>query len=413
MSTSGFPTRLAAGLRAPAGDATLPPDPYDFSVVLGGPLYQIVRRAHLSGDALELVRRRIVSISLVAWLPLLILSMLDGHAWGPAVTVPFLMDIEVHARFLLTLPLLIVAEMVVHQRMRPVVRQFLERGLISEPSRPRFDAAVAGAQRLRNSVVAEVLLIAFVYVFGLYVWPHYGALDVATWYAVPAAGGRQLFAAGWWFVYVSLPLFQFILFRWYFRLFVWIRFLWQVSGCSLSLVPTHPDRVGGLGFLSGTVVAFAPLLAAHGTLVAAAIASRIFFDGATLLAFKGELVVVVAFLLLVVLGPLLLFLPHLAQARRFGLREYGTLAQRYVREFDDKWLRGGAPAGEPLVGSADIQSLADLGNSFELVRSMRVVPFTRDAVLQLAVITLLPVAPLLLTMVSLEELLKRLLQVLF
>jgi hypothetical protein len=84
-----------------------------------------------------------------------------------------------------------------------------------------------------------------------------------------------------------------------------------------------------------------------------------------------------------------------------------------VREFDDKWLRGGAPAGEPLIGSADIQSLADLGNSFELVRSMRVAPITRDALLQLAVITLLPVSPLLLTMVSLEELLKRLLQVVF
>jgi len=406
-------TRLLAGLRAPEGGETRPEDPYDFSVILGGPLYQIVRRAHLSGDALELLRRRIVTISLVAWLPLLILSTLGGRAWGDAVAVPFLLDIEVHARFLLTLPLLIVAELVVHQRMRPVVRQFLERGLIPDAARARFDAATASAQRLRNSVVAEVLLVAFVYINGLFIWPHYGALNVATWYAVPGVGGRQLFPAGWWFVYVSLPLFQFILFRWYFRLFVWIRFLWQVGRCRLSLVPTHPDRVGGLGFLSSTAVAFAPLLAAHGTLLAAMIAARIFFQGATLLDFKVEIVVIVAFLLLVVLGPLLLFMPHLAEARRVGLREYGTLAQRYVREFDDKWLRGGAPAGELLVGSADIQSLADLGNSFELVLSMRVVPVTRDAVLQLAVITLVPIAPLLLTMVSLEELLKRLLQVVF
>jgi hypothetical protein len=83
-----------------------------------------------------------------------------------------------------------------------------------------------------------------------------------------------------------------------------------------------------------------------------------------------------------------------------------------VREFDDKWIGGAAPDGEPLMGSADIQSLADLGNSYEIVRSMRTVPFTRDAVIQLGVITLLPVAPLLLTMVSLEELLKRLFQIL-
>jgi hypothetical protein len=245
------------------------------------------------------------------------------------------------------------------------------------------------------------------------VWHHYGAINVPTWYAVPSVGSRGLSAPGWWFVYVSLPLFQFILFRWYFRLLIWIRFLWHVSRCRLSLVATHPDRVGGLGFLSSTVVAFSPLLAAHGALLAGVIASRIFFAGATLPEFKLELGVVVAFLLVVVLGPLLFFIPHLSDARRVGLREYGTLAQRYVREFDAKWLRGGVPAGEPLVGSADIQSLADLGNSYDLVRSMRVVPITRDAIVQLVVITLIPVVPLLLTMVSLEELLKRLLQVVF
>lgn len=399
-------------LRVPSADAP-PEEPYDFSVVLGGPLYQLIRRAHLSGDALQLWRRRIVIVSLVTWLPLLILSILGGRAWGAAVRVPFLLDIEVHVRFLLTLPLLIVAELVVHERLRPLARQFLERDLIAEASRASFDAAAAAAQRLRNSVTAEVLLVALVYVNSLFVWPYYGTLDVATWYAMPAGGGRELSPAGWWFAYVSLPLFQFILFRWYFRLFIWIRFLWHVAKCTLRLLPTHPDRVGGLGFLSSSVVAFAPLLAAHGTLLAGVIASRIFFERATLPDFKAELIVMVVFLLIVVLGPLLLFTPHLGATRRVGLREYGTLAQRYVREFDDKWLRGGRTAGEPLVGSADIQSLADLGNSFELVRSMRVVPITRDAIIQLAVITLLPVAPLLLTMISLEELLKRLLQVVF
>jgi hypothetical protein len=327
--------------------------------------------------------------------------------------VPFLLDVEVHIRFLLALPLLIVAELVVHQRLRPVVRQFLERSLVAEASRPRFDAAVAAALRLRNSVLAEVLLIVFVYAIDVFVWPQYAALKAATWYAVPSDGGRELSLAGCWFLYVSLPFFQFVVLRWYLRLFIWMRFLWQVSRCELSLVPTHPDKLGGLGFLSGTVIAFAPLLAAHGALLASMIANRIFFEGAALPEFKIELIVVVAFLLVLVLGPLLVFMPNLSLAKRVGLREYGTLAQRYVQEFDRKWQRGGAPAGEPLVGSPDIQSLADLGNSYEVVRSMRLAPITRDAVVQLVAITLLPVAPLLLTMISWEELLTRLVQVLF
>jgi hypothetical protein len=278
----------------------------------------------------------------------------------------------------------------------------------------RFDAAIASAFRLRNSVLAEVLLIAFVYVVGvLLIWRQYGALATATWYAVPTAEGLQLSLSGMWYGYVSQPIFQFLLLRWYFRIFIWMRFLWQVSHIELSLVPTHPDRVGGLGFLGNTVYAFTPLAVAHGAQLAGWIANRIFYLGAALPDFKVEIAVVVIFLLCVVLGPLLLFAPQLAQAKRTGNREYGTLAERYVREFDAKWLRGGAPRDEALVGSGDIQSLADLGNSFEVVRTMRIAPITREAVLQLAAATLAPVVPLALTMMSLEELLKTLGGVLF
>jgi hypothetical protein len=389
-------------------------EPQDFSLVLGGPLFQILRRSHLSGTALELLQQRILVISLLAWLPLLVLSALEGHALGGNVAVPFLLDIDVHIRFLVALPLLIVAELVVHERMRFVVRQFLERNLIPASALTRFESAIASAFRLRNSVLAEVLLIAFVYVIGiLIIWRHYTALTTATWYAAPTVEGSKLSFAGIWYGYLSLPLFQFLLIRWYFRLFIWTRFLWQVSRIELSLVPTHPDRVGGLGFLANTVYAFTPLAVAHGALLAGLIANRIFYLGAALPEFKIEIAVLVVFLMCVVLGPLLVFAPQLAQAKRTGNREYGTLAERYVREFDAKWLRGGAAPDEPLVGSADIQSLADLANSFEVVRAMQIAPITRDAVLRLVAATLVPIVPLALTMMSLEELVKTLFGILF
>jgi hypothetical protein len=388
--------------------------PQDFSLVLGGPLFQLLRRAHLSGDALELMRQRILVISLLAWLPLLALSALEGQALGGRAAVPFLLDVDVHVRFLVTLPLLIVAELVVHQRMRFVVPQFLERNLIPESALPRFDAAIASAFRLRNSVLAEILLIAFVYIVGvLLLWRHYMALATATWYAVPTAEGLKLSLTGVWYAYVSLPIFQFLLVRWYYRMFIWMRFLWQVSRIELSLVPTHPDRVGGLGFLANTVFAFMPLAVAHGALLAGLIANRIFYVGAALPDFKVEIAVLTGFLLCVVLGPLLVFAPQLAQAKRTGNREYGALAERYVREFDTKWLRGGASADEPLVGSGDIQSLADLANSFEVVRTMQIAPITRDALVRLVAATLAPVVPLALTMMPFEELLKKLFGILF
>jgi hypothetical protein len=389
-------------------------EPPDFSLVLGGPLYQLWRRTRLAGDALELLHRRIVVLALLAWAPLLFLSLAEGHAWGETIKLTFLHDVEIHLRLLLALPLLIVAELVVHQRMRPLVGQFLARGLIPDAARTKFDAAIASAMRLRDSIAAEVLLIAFVYVVGVgFVWRTQVALDVASWYGVPADGKLQPSLAGWWLGCVSLPMFQFLLLRWYFRLLIWARFLWQVSRIEPKLVPTHPDRCGGVSFLASVSQAFSPVLLAQGVVLAGVIADRIFYAGAKLPAFKLDLIVTVAVVVFAILGPLLVFLPQLAAAKRAGSREYGVLAQRYMREFDDKWLRGGAPADEPLIGSADIQSLADLGNSFAVVKEMRLVPFTMQTVLQLAVTTLLPVGPLLLTMIPLEELLERLLKIVF
>jgi hypothetical protein len=113
-------------------------------------------------------------------------------------------------------------------------------------------------------------------------------------------------------------------------------------------------------------------------------------------------------MLCLTLGPLLVFTLQLASAKRRGGLEYGTLAERYVRAFDTKWLRGGTTGDEPLIGSADIQSLADLSNSFDVVRSMRLMPVTRDGLVLLVATTLAPVVPLALTMMPLEDLLKAL-----
>jgi hypothetical protein len=373
-----------------------------------------LRRWHLSGNALELLKLRILVISLLAWLPLLVLSLVEGRARGGSVAVPFLWDVDVHIRFLLALPLLVVAELVVYQRMRFVGREFLERNLIPENGLTRFEAAFASAFRLRDSVLAELLLIAFVYIIGvLIIWRHYMTLATGTWYAAPTVEGSKLTFAGIWYFYLSLPVFQFLLLRWYFRLFIWARYLWQVSRIELSLVPTHPDRVGGLGFLTRTVYAFTPLVVAHGALLAGLIANRIFYLGATLPQFKIEIAALVVFVLSVVLGPLLVFAPQLVHTKWTGDREYGALAERYVREFDAKWVRGGVPADEPLVGSADVQSLADIANSFDIVRTMRFAPVTKQVILQLVAATLLPVVPLVLTMMSLEQLLKTLLGILF
>lgn len=385
----------------------------DFSLVLGGPLYQLFRRAHLAGGALEALKRRMLFITCVAWVPLLVLCACEGHVLGDAGGISFLHDIEAHIRFLVALPVMIVAELIVHRRLKPVVQNLVQRGVVIPEEVPRYHAAIAATMRWRNSVWLEIALIVVVYTVGLWVWRNQLAVESASWYATPDEGGTRLTLAGYWYAFVSVPFFQFILLRWYLRFFLWFSFLWRVSRLNLSLVPTHPDRAGGLGFLGKSVFAFGPVLFAQGAMLAGLIASQLFLAGKNLVDFKVQIAAFVLFFVIALLAPLTVFIGHLSRAKRQGMADSGALANRYAREFEQKWFRGGADPAEPLLGSADLQSLADLGNGLAVIQEMRVVPFGWKDATSLATVAVLPLLPLLLTVISLEELVNHLIKVVF
>jgi len=394
-----------------AGSA--PEEPADFSLVLGGPLFQLFRRAHLSGDGLEFLLRRVLVSTLYAWFPLLFLSMLGGHAFRGVLKIPFLYDVEAHVRFLVALPVLIIAEIVVHNRISPLVRRFVQRRIVVTEDLPRFKAAVDSALRIRNSVVVEGTLLVLVYTLGLWMWRSQVALGEPTWYAMPAAEHLHLTAAGYWYVLVSIPMFQFILLRWYLRLVIWFRLLWQISRLNLHLSAAHPDRAGGIGFLGTSSYAFSPILFAQGALLSGLIASRVLYEGRALMSFKMEAAGFIGFFVLVIFGLLMMFTRRLERTKRKGSAEYGLLANQYLDGFEEKWIRGGTAETSALLGSADIQSLAGMGNAYSMVRQMRLVPFSTVDITRLAATTAAPLAPLLLTMFSVADVVKLLVKVVF
>jgi hypothetical protein len=389
----------------------------DFSIVLGGPLFQLLMRLRLTTPALEMLKKRIICITLFAWLPLVIFSIIEGTALT-GVKIPFFYDIEAQARFLGALPLMIAAELLVHRQLRMLIGQFVDREIITEKVLPQFKGIIDSAIKMRNSILAEIILLLLAFLGGHYMWNTVSVVErvasgTGTWYGTAAGAETSLTMAGYWYIFVSRPLFQFIAYRWYYRIFIWAFFLWRTSRLKLNLIPTHPDRACGLGFLALSSIMFAPLIAAHGALLSGLIANGIFFAGEKLTDYMSFILFVVFYILLIILGPLIVFTPSLLRSKRAGLREYGILASRYVNEFDLKWIRGGVSKDEPLIASGDIQSLADLSNSFQVVRDIRPFAFDRNTVIQSTVFTLIPVAPLVLTMIPLEELLKKLFQAIF
>ena len=373
----------------------------DFTLVLDGPLYRVYRRLHLLSPPLDLLHRRIFAVTALAWAPLLLLTLLRGEALG-GVATPFLKNIATQIRFLIVLPLLLSAETTVHQRLRSSVLVFVERNLIPPEERSKFSEAILSAARWRNSTIAEVLLLIAACTLGNWVW-YVLHLDVATWYADGSGGLLGLTPAGFWYVFISLTLFRFLIFRWLYRIFIWHRFLWQISRIRLNLDALHPDRACGLGFIGTSAFSFGPVLISFTALLSGKIADYIFHQNAKLMDFEVEVAAFILLCLVIALVSQLFFIFPLMKAKRTARREYGTKASLYIQEFHQKWLEDKLPEGETFMGSADIQSLADLGNSYAVVRQTRIIPISPKQVVSLAIILLIPIAPLMLTMMPLAK----------
>ncbi len=362
---------------------------HDFSLVMGGPIYDFLLGRGLLRFALPNLARRVLLIVALTWLPLLVLSLKDGLAFGHRVTIPFLGDFSMYGRFLLGLPLLLLAEVVIDPSIRTVVGEFVDARLVPDMELPEFVAVLAKARKMRDSWISELILLVLAF-FPVFLFQHEWATGaVSSWHTI----GRGLTPAGWWFALFSTPLMRFIIYRWAFRYFIWSLLLWRISRLHLSLMPTHPDHAAGLNFLETAQKKFGILFCALGCTFAGTVANRMVFEGAPLTSFKMLIGVFIVLSVLVGLVPLMLLGPTLSKVRKAGLLEYGRLANSYTVSFDQKWVHNAKPLSETLLGSSDVQSLADMGNSFAFVDAMRIVPITKRLILQLAGLTVLPLIP--------------------
>jgi hypothetical protein len=381
----------------------------DFSVVEGGPTYRILLQLGLLKRETQTIYRTAIAFALVSWLPLAVLSAIQGLAIGKTVAIPFLYDIAAYTRFLIAVPLLVIAEVVIGAHLAEVAAHFISSGLVPEDEYPSFNAAAKDCMKQRDSAANEAIVLLLSYASAvIFMWTF--SPGVSTWRSVPSGSIYTFTLAGWWYALVSVPIFQFLMYRWFFRLLIWSRFLWRMSRLNLRLMPTNPDKAGGLGFVGESQKHFAIIAFALGAVLAGIFGNDVLFGKTPVQTFKTPVIALAVLAILIFEGPLLFFAPRLRKIRRKGLLEYGKLSIDYTTEFHEKWIAGKRPADEPLVGHADIRSLADLGNSFEMIERMRIVPFDLRAILWLVLWFLLPMLPLLLSIIPLSDIIETLLK---
>src|SRR5215475_660427 len=299
----------------------------------------------------RVARRAILAVA-IAWVPLALLTLVRGDFIRPDHANAFILDIGCFARYLIALPMLVIAESVCAPRLSAIAWQFVTSGLIADADRPAYERAVVSTGRLLRSPVAEVA--AFILAYALVVSVVASKPDTALplWHGV-IWGDRILpTPAGLWGLLVSLPLLFVLLLGWLWRVGLWARFLWLMNRIELKLVPAHPDGAGGLGFLTTSLEALLPLASTFVVLAAGPVLNYVVHRGASPTQFRLQAVGVAVFVVLLFGAPLLIFMRRLIDAHHRGALSYGGFAVRAAQQFEHKWLAG-PPVDEQTLQARD------------------------------------------------------------
>ena len=390
MSTAEAPLLIETDDSAPETQVSMS--------LLGGVLHRLGMRYHLvRGESNTLLMGLAIGWSL--WVFLVLLATLLGKA-DQLFVLPM---IATHVRLLLVIPMFFLCESLLDPVVRVFVRSLIVTDIIPDSEKPRMALLV---QRLNGYTTSR--------------WPDIVCMVVAL--MVGSAGSHLLnitTSQGWdplsvltnsltlnVFVIVELVIFRFLVFRWSWRLVLWFLFLWRLSRLNLHLVATHSDRAGGLGGLEMVQMYFMPLVGAVSLIISATLAQDL-ARGAVFTTIYPVVVTVLAIGIAMVFGPLLLFMRPLTECRKRGYFTYMSLASRYVHQFERKWLSPDS-SYDDFLGTGDLQSLADLTNSLDVVRTMRFVPAGKQLLLGTALAAVLPLLPLWLFKYSASDLLGKL-----
>jgi hypothetical protein len=187
---------------------------------------------------------------------------------------------------------------------------------------------------------------------------------------------------------------------------------WRIAHLDLHLVPTHPDRAGGLGFLEQAPLACSPIALALSAVIASHWAHQILYHQADVDALIFPLGVFVAAVLVIFLGPFLLFSPLLRQLKRQSLLTYGALAGEYGWAVQKRWILREPMQDDGLFEAPELRLLADMIKRYETVKRIKLAPLDKQSLLAVLAPALLPMIPVLAIKVPVKDTLLRLLGVL-
>ena len=347
----------------------------------------------------------------IAWVPLALLVTTEGLYDPSGPWKSFWSDFAVHARFLVTAPMLVAADLLVGRRLGRVAHQFWASGVVRAEDNQRFADICALTARLRHARWSWLLAVGLAYTGAFLTFHLLPEALLPAWHYHHGLGSGPYSFGGWWHALISYPLLLMLLIHWLWRVALWAAFLYRVSQLRLRITAGHPDGSGGLGFAGRSVVGFSPVAFALGAMVAGTIANRVVHLGEAPIAHQTLLAAFALFVAILFVAPLLVFVVPLHSSRSRGTWHYGVLARHFGDAFETRWLERSDMEIKALR-EPDFSALTDLYSIVERVHRMRIVPVRSTNIVVLELAALAPFAPVALMGIPADVVAERLLSIL-
>jgi hypothetical protein len=376
----------------------------EVSLVRGGPFYRGQEMVSLVTRERWNLGRRITLAVVLGWLPLVVITLFSKRY----AVIGLLTDYAVNVRMLIAVPALLAGQILMESTFMTMVRHIRETELLSPSEQAKMDLAIARLVGLRDSVLAEVVIVILVYLHSATMAG--SRMGVAGDWALSGVGaGLHLSSAGWYYALVSQLLYQFLLGVSIWKWLIGICFLFRLSRLDLQLVPTHPDQHGGLGFLGMAPLGIVPTVFVLCAAIGSTWRAEILRHEAHLLNFKLDAMVLLVIVLIVAMGPLVFFVPRLVRLNRQGILQYGRLGQLQSMEFHKKWILNLKGHEDDFLAAPEVGTLTDFSASYENIEKLQPFPLDLGTLAGVFLAIAVPILPVVVAEIPFITVLKALL----
>jgi hypothetical protein len=367
---------------------------------------KLFNKAGLTGSSPKHDILRVFGGLAICWVPIALLTLFKGNFWTGEITTSFITDFDFQARFIIAMPIFILADRGINMKLSLIIDQFTNSGIVGKEIQETFNEIIQSKVRFLKSrwTGIAIIILCYAQTFAVYYYESSNT-SVLTWQVQYLNGEPSFNFAGYWSIFISVPFVLFLVYRWFLRLIFWWVILFKISKLEITLFPFHPDLSGGLGFLGYSIRYFSPIAFAFSTIVAGNAADFMLIEGIQLIDIRLPLIGYLIFIIIFFTLPMLFFTVKMQEESEKCIYENYDYTNGIFRELRKQIAKGFDEVTPKDLKLPDFSAAADLSALVDNALKMKFMPFKIKDLVPLVIMAVIPFFGIVLIDIPLKELL--------